>query len=627
MAISTDPAVLAAASRCFDDCIPPGDQRAVKTYLLAQIAGVTDPSVLVNAARCFSSCIPPGAQADVQAYLLAVLAGGSTDPSTLMNQTTCFRSCVPPGAAAALANYTLAITAGGSTDPSTLANAARCFSSCIPPGMQMAVQNYLLGVLTGDPDPTHIITRAVTFIGTDPGEPTFPDTMIFVWTTGSGGGSTCPNLTVGGMLLDTQESYADGTALNGLKGGTGWCPNTLYVDRNGYLGLQALDTMEAYSNGVILEALNGGTGFGQFYTSDNPQISIADQQWFVAGTVGIINTVVSSGNPPFTYAWFKNGVLLSDGGNISGSTTASLSISNYQAADNGTYTVSVLDTSSRLATTANCVTAIAVTAGQLWSARVATNGGVCPKAATVSAADTFNTAVAGISAHLFHVNLIAPESLIAALTPFIVSVGATLWTKHIRGVPPTESITINGLQAGTDDTNGTVYDTGFAPSGVVSWSASNGGMSVYVSDATPPSSVNDLSGCYNGVNAAIGIQVNNATAHLFICWDVTQRIQYNLAAVGGFYMASRTTISLLTSYFANSGNAWASTGTNVVNTGRTPNPQNIGVCGEIQAGPVYAPDAGRISFVAYHDGLSSADGQTLFNAAQAFRVAIGGGFV
>jgi len=74
MSVSTDPSDLANAARCISCVIPPGDQLAVQTYLLALIAGVDTSSsgiqTLVNAARCFSSCIPPGDQLAVQNYLL-----------------------------------------------------------------------------------------------------------------------------------------------------------------------------------------------------------------------------------------------------------------------------------------------------------------------------------------------------------------------------------------------------------------------------------------------------------------------------------------------------------------------------------------------------------------------------
>jgi len=74
MAVNCDPSSLADAAKCFDSCIPPGDQLAVQTYLLAVIAGVAlDPSALANAARCFQQCIPKGEQLAVQNYLLCLI--------------------------------------------------------------------------------------------------------------------------------------------------------------------------------------------------------------------------------------------------------------------------------------------------------------------------------------------------------------------------------------------------------------------------------------------------------------------------------------------------------------------------------------------------------------------------
>lgn len=62
---------LIAGAKCFDQCIPPGMQAAVQTYLLAVIAGGTmDPRELAHAARCFESCIPRGEQLAVQNFLL-----------------------------------------------------------------------------------------------------------------------------------------------------------------------------------------------------------------------------------------------------------------------------------------------------------------------------------------------------------------------------------------------------------------------------------------------------------------------------------------------------------------------------------------------------------------------------
>lgn len=49
-----------------------------------------DPNALMAQAKCLE-CIPPGLQAEVQTFLLAVIAGGSLDPNVLMAQAKCFR--------------------------------------------------------------------------------------------------------------------------------------------------------------------------------------------------------------------------------------------------------------------------------------------------------------------------------------------------------------------------------------------------------------------------------------------------------------------------------------------------------------------------------------------------------
>jgi alpha-tubulin suppressor-like RCC1 family protein len=58
----------------------------------------------------------------------------------------------------------------------------------------------------------------------------------------------------------------------------------------------------------------------------------------VAGTT-VTFTVVASGAWPLSFQWDKNGLVLNDGGSISGATTASLTLSNVQDADAAEYTV------------------------------------------------------------------------------------------------------------------------------------------------------------------------------------------------------------------------------------------------------------------------------------------------
>jgi Immunoglobulin I-set domain/Bacterial Ig domain/Immunoglobulin domain len=59
-----------------------------------------------------------------------------------------------------------------------------------------------------------------------------------------------------------------------------------------------------------------------------------------AGTTATF-TVTATGTPTLNYHWFKNGAGLNDGGNVSGSATASLTLTNVLGADDGAYTVVV----------------------------------------------------------------------------------------------------------------------------------------------------------------------------------------------------------------------------------------------------------------------------------------------
>lgn len=75
MAISCDPADLSAAAKCFA-CLTPEQREAVKTYLLAVIAGGSlDPSALMDSAKCFQ-CIQPDHQRALQNYLLCQILNG-----------------------------------------------------------------------------------------------------------------------------------------------------------------------------------------------------------------------------------------------------------------------------------------------------------------------------------------------------------------------------------------------------------------------------------------------------------------------------------------------------------------------------------------------------------------------
>lgn len=69
MAISCEPSDLAEAAKCYT-CLDPAQREAVKTYLLAVIAGgSTDPETLLTEAKCFV-CLDPLQREVINSYLL-----------------------------------------------------------------------------------------------------------------------------------------------------------------------------------------------------------------------------------------------------------------------------------------------------------------------------------------------------------------------------------------------------------------------------------------------------------------------------------------------------------------------------------------------------------------------------
>lgn len=74
-------------------------------YRFLIMADTCDPATLVESAKCFVCLEPPQREA-IKTYLLAVLAGGSLDPETLMEDAKCFM-CIQPNQHKAMQNYLL----------------------------------------------------------------------------------------------------------------------------------------------------------------------------------------------------------------------------------------------------------------------------------------------------------------------------------------------------------------------------------------------------------------------------------------------------------------------------------------------------------------------------------------
>jgi len=259
-----------------------------------------------------------------------------------------------------------------------------------------------------------------------------------------------------------------------------------------------------------------------------------------------------------------------------------------------------------------------------WMAQVVTNGGATPSMSTRAFLTVFETATASINAKLYNVNVVAPDSLIAAKTPFIRKFGSALWTTIAVGTPPAEDLTVNGILAASNSTNGNVYDLGFGPAAVPSFNSGNCGCFAYYT--TIVASAFDGIGCYDGVSA-IGVQNQDGGNELYIGWTVASILFVADSGLAGLYMTSRTATNVLKGYFGNSTTGFILRGTNANNNAVAPNATpNVGACGELNAGPVGKPNPSRFSCFGVCDGLTLAEGTILYNAVQALRVGFGGGY-
>lgn len=74
---AVDVSAILNSARCYNQCIPPGMERAVMIYLMTIGMSIdVTPDALVKASSCYNNCIPDGMKDAVMIYLLAVVGGG-----------------------------------------------------------------------------------------------------------------------------------------------------------------------------------------------------------------------------------------------------------------------------------------------------------------------------------------------------------------------------------------------------------------------------------------------------------------------------------------------------------------------------------------------------------------------
>jgi hypothetical protein len=335
------------------------------------------------------------------------------------------------------------------------------------------------------------------------------------------------------------------------------------------------------------------------------------------GGSATFTVAVQGGLSPITYQWQKSGVNLSNGGSISGATTATLTITGIVSGDFATNAYRCVVTDAQ-GTSLNSNAVSLVDTVSDWATRVVANGGASPSAATQTALTTFITGCIsdGTFSLIKSFCFFPPDSLTAAITPVLVGGGNDPWTNHnfVSG-----DLTVNGL---IGNASNKYLETGFNPAtsgfsnlslGYYTYSLSSAGVT------SVPLSCSDASRYFQMTE-----KYSDGKAYIY---DNQNGVVINSPPGAGFYAQNRISSTDHRAWFANSSNAFAQIGaTDTVAFGAYPNLATM-VFANNAAGVIQQYSGNRLSFVFLGKSMTSTDLSNLYSRVQTLRTSLGGGYV
>jgi hypothetical protein len=263
---------------------------------------------------------------------------------------------------------------------------------------------------------------------------------------------------------------------------------------------------------------------------------------------------------------------------------------------------------------------------QDWVNRVIANGGVQPAEATITAVGHFSDALdaASLSSSILSMLVFVPDSLTAALTPLFKVAGADPYS-NIGGHFVGTDLTVNGLVGNGSNKN---LDSGLIPFTAFA-DKNSGGMTLYNSTASNGSEQD--AGCWEigGNNKQIQLHISVGGTLVCDCWtDGTSRITAANSSFVGYTSMNRISANDYRVFRASSTVTHAQIG-GTINSNDMDRP-NVPVhvfSGYRNDSGAFSFSAKRFSLFAVHQGLTVAQSQAFFNAIQAFRTELGGGFI
>jgi len=259
-----------------------------------------------------------------------------------------------------------------------------------------------------------------------------------------------------------------------------------------------------------------------------------------------------------------------------------------------------------------------------WSSSVVANGGTL-NSSTLTAINTFWTSLqtAGLDTLMYYVNIMAPDSLIACMTPLTSS--NNQWLSQNNNFVSAD-LSVNGL-LGIDSQasagkwilpllSGSVFATG------------NAGMSAYINYASN-SAQYFIAGNDGEGSTRFGLLYPSGGNALFDCWNCCTpsigRLTIATAPLG-MYICTRPSSTDQAVFIGKSGSfITGSSASGQAGIGSPPIAP-IWIFGVPQNNGTFTAGT-RMSFFAYHQGLTFAQSQNFFNAVQTLRTSLGGGYI
>jgi hypothetical protein len=308
-------------------------------WSLGEVPTYTDPNngdfmrVIINGTTgSYISCFITN---DVQMYQLIMGDSGSGGGNLIITNSAQVTAAIGPVGGGQWTGI------GFPNGPSTL---------YIGPGCSFTIGSHLwVGQGTNNADP------AVGTVIVDGGTLNIPSGQLGVGWNGIGGTNFITFTNGGKMFLDTWASSTLGEPGNNSLGIMNLADNASFVvvtnnqlsffntleTNNQLIAFGGLGTIQAaYDPTLNITTISALAPSG----SDTPVFSLQPSNSIVS--LGGTATLTAGASPATGYQWLFNSVPLTDGGGISGSQTATLTIANFSAAETGNYTVTATNTAA-----------------------------------------------------------------------------------------------------------------------------------------------------------------------------------------------------------------------------------------------------------------------------------------